>query len=183
MKKIIYLLLASFYIIGCSSNTEVPQIPLTSSSEEAKDLFTNKILSSNSDNQLFGPSIINDMNKVIEIDPSFYLAKAIGARYLSYSLGRNETNIIITEAYENRESVSEIESALISSIYQEDVLGNLVKGDSLLQEIVNKYPDYYYLWVYLGNYQNTILLNPKKSERSWEKALEIILLVQKQKFY
>jgi tetratricopeptide (TPR) repeat protein len=128
---------------------------------------------SNSDNQLFGPSIINDMNKIIELDPNFYLAKAINARYLSYSLGQNEANKVISEAYENRGSVSEIESAIISSIYQESVLGNLVKGDGLLQELVSKYPDYYYLWVYLGNYQNTILLNPKKSEGSWEKALEI----------
>jgi tetratricopeptide (TPR) repeat protein len=172
MKKIVCLLLVSF-TIGCSKNIKVPQIPLTSSSEEAKNLFVTKVLLSNSDNQLFGPSIINDMNKIIELDPNFYLAKAINARYLSYSLGQNEANKVISEAYENRGSVSEIESAIISSIYQESVLGNLVKGDGLLQELVTKYPDYYYLWVYLGNYQNTILLNPKKSEGSWEKALEI----------
>ena len=63
MKKIICLLLVSF-TIGCSNNIKVPQIPLTSSSEEAKNLFITKVLLSNSDNQLFGPSIINDMNKI-----------------------------------------------------------------------------------------------------------------------
>jgi len=174
MKKIIYLLLVSFYITGCSNNTEALQIPLTSSSEEAKGLFINKILTSNSDNQLFGPSLIDQMNKIVELGPDFYLAKAINARYLqSFSLGPNEVSKIITEAYENKESVSEIENAIISSIYQEYVLGNLVKGDGLLQEIVNKYPTYYYLWIYHGNYQNTILLNPKKSEESWKKSLEI----------
>jgi tetratricopeptide (TPR) repeat protein len=174
MKKIISMLLLTFYFTGCSNNIETLQIPLTSNSEEAKVLFTNKILTSNSDNQLFGPSVINAMNQILKLDPNFYLAKAINARYLqTFNLGANEVNKIITEAFENKDSVSEIENAIISSIYHEYVLGNLVKGDGLLQEIVGKYPSYYYLWIYHGNYQNTILLNPKKSEGSWQKALEI----------
>ena len=174
MKKIISMLLLTFCFTGCSNNIETLQIPLTSNSEEAKVLFTNKILTSNSDNQLFGPSVINAMNQILKLDPNFYLAKAINARYLqTFNLGANEVNKIITEAFENKDSVSEIENAIISSIYHEYVLGNLVKGDGLLQEIVGKYPSYYYLWIYHGNYQNTILLNPKKSEGSWQKALEI----------
>ena len=174
MKKLVSIIALTLFFIQCSEEKKVLEIPLTSSSEEAKNLFTTKILNSNSDNQLFGPSVIDEMKKIVELDPSFYLAKAINARYLqSFSLGQNEVNKIITEAYENKESVSEIENAIISSIYQESVLGNLVKGDGLLQEVVTKYPNYSYLWIYLGNYQNTILLNPKKSEASWTKALEI----------
>ena len=174
MKKLVSIIALTLFFIQCSEEKKVLEIPLTSSSEEAKNLFTTKILSSNSDNQLFGPSVIDEMNKIVELDPNFYLAKAINARYLqSFSLGQNEVNKIITDAYENKESVSEIENAIISSIYQESVLGNLVKGDGLLQEVVTKYPNYSYLWIYLGNYQNTILLNPKKSEASWTKALEI----------
>jgi len=174
MKKLLSIIALTLFFIQCSEEKKVLEIPLTSSSEEAKNLFTTKILNSNSDNQLFGPSVIDEMKKIVELDPSFYLAKAINARYLqSFSLGQNEVNKIITDAYENKESVSEIENAIISSIYQESVLGNLVKGDGLLQEVVTKYPNYSYLWIYLGNYQNTILLNPKKSEASWTKALEI----------
>ena len=174
MKKLVSIIALTLFFIQCSEQKKVLEIPLTSSSEEAKNLFTTKILNSNSDNQLFGPSVIDEMKKIVELDPNFYLAKAINARYLqSFSLGQNEVNKIITDAYENKESVSEIENAIISSIYQESVLGNLVKGDGLLQEVVTKYPNYSYLWIYLGNYQNTILLNPKKSEASWTKALEI----------
>ena len=161
MKKLLSIIALTLFFIQCSEEKKVLEIPLTSSSEEAKILFTTKILNSNSDNQLFGPSVIDEMKKIVELDPNFYLAKAINARYLqSFSLGQNEVNKIITDAYENKESVSEIENAIISSIYQESVLGNLVKGDGLLQEVVTIYPNYSYLWIYLGNYQNTILLNP-----------------------
>ena len=42
------------------------------------------------------------MNKIVELDPNFYLAKAINARYLqSFSLGQNEVNKIITEKIKN----------------------------------------------------------------------------------
>ena len=51
--------------------------------------------------------------------------------------------------------------------------GNISKGESILEDVVQKYPDYYYLRIYLGEYQNLIAKNPKKSENSWEEALKI----------
>jgi hypothetical protein len=37
------------------------------------------------------------MNQILKLDPNFYLAKAINARYLqTFNLGANEVNKIIT---------------------------------------------------------------------------------------
>ena len=71
------------------------------------------------------------------------------------------------------ENVSEIEKAFIESIYFNKIKGNKVKAASVLNEIFEKYPEYYYIGVYNGFFQNTIMQNPKEAEINWNNALKI----------
>ena len=176
MKKIISLSLIVLLLVKCSSDTEVLDIPLTSSSQEAIDLFTTGVLNSNNGNRLLAQNnnLMNDaINKVNKLDPDFHVVNAIRALYFNEGMSLETINAIINTAYDNRNSVSEIENVIISSIYEQIISGNLVKAESILEESLKKYPNYSYLWIYTGNFQNTVLLNPKKSQISWEKALEI----------
>ena len=38
---------------------------------------------------------------------------------------------------------------------------------------MNDNPEYYYLRIYNGNFQNFVMQNPKESKLNWESALEI----------
>ena len=162
----------TLFSIQCSDEKKVLEIPLTSVSEEAKVLLVNKIMNSKTGNQLFAPDLQSEIKKIINIDPSFHLANTFYARYLSV-LGPEERRKIITAAYNNIDSVSNVEKAIISSVYNEFVLGNLIKGGAILEDALSENPNYYYLWLYAGVYQNFLVKNPKKSELSWEQALKI----------
>tara|TARA_B100000767_G_scaffold189167_1_gene176512 strand:+ start:472 stop:2094 length:1623 start_codon:yes stop_codon:yes gene_type:complete len=176
MRKIIYLLLVSFYIVGCSKKAEVLQIPLTSSSEEAIKIFATEVLNSTEGNQLLNQNneqMTKALNKALELDPDFLIANAIKSLYFRQGMSSEKRNELITTAYENKSRVSEVEGAIIASIYEQIMSGNLIKAGAILEESLQKFPNYSYLWLYTGYFQNTVLLNPKKSEYSWEKALEI----------
>ena len=172
MKKIIYIFLIALTTLGCSNEIEVINIPLTSSSDEAKDLFISDVVSVRTGYRMGAPQVLPILDKIFELDSKFYLANALRGSY-NNNLNSGEKRKLITEAYDNRDSVSEIEKALITSIYEQNVSRNLVKAESALNDITNKYPDYYYLWLYTGSFQNMVLLDPDKSELSWEKALKL----------
>ena len=170
MKKFIYLFLTALTTLGCSNEVEVIDIPLTSSSNEAKDLFASDVFAVKTGYRM--SQVLPILDKIYELDSKFYLANALRGSY-NNNLNSSEKRQIITDAYENRNSVSEIEKAIITSIYEQNVSRNLIKAEAALNDITNKYPDYYYLWLYTGTFQNRVLLDPAKSELSWEKALKI----------
>ena len=172
MKKTITLLLITLTTMSCSSEVEVLNIPLTSSSKEAIALFTSDVFRVKTGYRMDGPQVLPILDKIFELDSNFHLSNALRGSY-NNNLNSGERRKIITDAYENRESVSEIEKALITSIYEENVSRNLVKAEGVLNDITNKYPGYYYLWLYTGSFQNMVLLDPAKSKLSWEKALKI----------
>ena len=176
--KNLFLLVLSITLIACSSKTEVLEIPLTSNSPDAiktlsDELFfkKNKIVG-----RIYGsvwaPDLQSALTKALEIDPNFYFAKAVLADS-DYSLNRSERNILLEDAYKNRAKVSDIEKGLIESIYFSRVSGDKVKGSQILEKLVNENPEYYYLKIFNGVYQNQIMLNPKSSEINWKEALKI----------
>ena len=172
MKKTITLLLITLITLSCSSEVEVLNIPLTSSSKEAVALFTSDVFAVRTGYRMDGPQVLPVLNKLNKLDPDFHLANALRGSY-DNNLNSNERRQIITSAYENRGNVSEIEKALISSIYEETVSRNIIKAESTLNDLTEKHPEYYYLWLYVGSFQNMSLLDPSRSKLSWEKALEI----------
>ena len=171
MKKILLILIVTF--VSCSeSKIDTVEIPLTSNSEDAIKIFSSEVFRPKEAYRTYNPVIDNALNKCIELDPNFSLAQAlIGS--VGYRMTSEEARKKIMIAYNNIENVTEIEAAIINSIYENNINGNVSKGESILEDIVEKYPDYYYLRIYLGEYQNLIAQNPKKSERSWEEALKI----------
>tara|TARA_B100000902_G_scaffold390139_1_gene438559 strand:+ start:121 stop:1707 length:1587 start_codon:yes stop_codon:yes gene_type:complete len=173
MKKYIFLFfISATFFTSCSDKKEVLEIPLTSNSQEAIELFQNEVFRPKTAYRTYSPAINNAIVKCLELDPKFYLAQALYGN-LSFQLKPEERREKINLAYNNIENVSEIEGALISSIYENRINGNLLEAEKILEDIVKKYPDYYYLRIYLGEFQNIIALNPKKSEKSWDEALRI----------
>ena len=171
MKKTLLILILT--LISCSENKiDTVEIPLTSNSEEAVKLFSEEVFRPKEAYRTYNPVIDAALKKCVELDPDFSLAQAlIGS--VGYRMKSEEAREKIMIAFNNIENVTEIEAALINSIYENIINGNVSKGESILEDIVNKYPDYYYLKIYLGEYQNLVAQNPKKSERSWEEALKI----------
>ena len=173
MKKILLILISTLAIISCSeSKVTTLEIPLTSSSQEAVALFTTEVFRPKTGYRTYSPGVNEIINKCLELDPNFYLANAIYGD-LGFQLKPEERRERITRSFKNIENVSEIEAAIISSIYESNINGNLLKSESILEDIVNKYPNYYYLRIYLGEFQNIVAKNPKKSESTWKQALKI----------
>ena len=173
MKKILLILISTLAIISCSENKKkVAEIPLTSKSEEAISIFTSEVFRPKTGYRTFTPEVNEALIKCLKLDENFFLAVAMYGSY-GIQLKPEERREKVIIAYNNIENVTEIEAAIISSIYEEEINGNISKGEAILEDIVEKYPDYYYLRIYLGEYQNLIAKNPKKSQNSWEQALII----------
>tara|TARA_B100001057_G_C22857117_1_gene953097 strand:- start:2345 stop:3931 length:1587 start_codon:yes stop_codon:yes gene_type:complete len=173
MKKFLLILVSTIAIISCSeSKVSTLEIPITSSSEDAIDLFSKSVFHPKEAYRTYNPVIDAALKKCVELDPNFSLAQAlIGSA--GYRITPEERRKKIIAAYENIENVTEIEAAIINSIYENIINGNVSKGEAVLEDAARKYPDYYYLRIYLGEYQNIEAKNPKKSQVSWEEALKI----------
>ena len=159
MKNLFFLVL-SITLISCSTKTEVLEIPLTSSSSEAikilsDELFfkTNKI-TGRLINRGQSPQIYNAIIKSLQIDPNFIFAKVMLTES-SNSMSRAERISVLDEAYKKRNSISDIERGIIEAIYFYRVNGDKVKASQILDKLVADNPNYYYLKVFNGNYQNS----------------------------
>ena len=81
MKKIIYIFLIALTTLGCSNEIEVINIPLTSSSDEAKDLFISDVVSVRTGYRMGAPQVLPILDKIFELDSKFYLANALRGSY------------------------------------------------------------------------------------------------------
>ncbi len=172
MKKIYYLTALIFLFISCSETVTLNEIPLTSTSDEAKKLFTSTIFKPEEGYRLYRPASNEVINEILKLDPGFLLADVMQAYFFNSGSIDERRNRIIN-AFDKRDSVTEIERALITQMYEDRISGNILKAQNILNDIVKKYSDYYYLWIYKGNFENFRLLSPNESKISWEKALEI----------
>ncbi len=176
MKKIIFLIL-TLIIASCSEKKDVLEIPLTSDSPEAISILSRELFFKTNDtpgriNGGQASKINSALKEALEIDPNFNIVKALLADSGDI-LNDSERRSLIESAYKNRSNVSEIEKGLIESIYFNRINGNKVKAAQILEKLVNDNPEYYYLRIYNGNFQNFVMQNPKNAEANWKSALEI----------
>ena len=176
MKKIIFLII-TLIITSCSEKKDVLDIPLTSDSSEAISILSEELFfrTNETPGRINGgqASKINAaLKEALEVDPDFNIVKAFLADSDNF-LNDSERRSLIESAYENRNNVSEIEKGLIESIYFNRVNGNKVKAAQILDKLVKDNPEYYYLRIYNGNFQNFVMQNPKNAETNWKSALEI----------
>ena len=150
MKKIIFLI-TLFSFLSCSEKKNVLDIPLTSSSEEAKRIISDNLFFNNGNTsfRIYSGRTVPALEKVLELDPNFEFAKAIYADIQNnFVFKNNKRREILESAFKNRNNVSDIERAIIESIYYRRVEGNKIKAASVLKQIINENPEYYYLRVY-----------------------------------
>ena len=173
MKKLFLLLTFTLVFTCCEGEKkELLEISLSTSSVEAKDIFINDIFKPKETFRINSPLVDDALEKILKLDPNFYFAKAFYG-YTRFNLKPFERQKLISEAYENITNVSEIEAAVISSLYELIVSGNIPKAEGILNDIVKKYPDHYYLRIFIGHFQNIEAKNPNASKISWEEALRI----------
>lgn len=168
------LILLSVFIISCSNNVKTIDITLTSKSIEASNIVASALFFKEgfTDGRIYTGELVEALEKALKIDPNFEFAKAIYGD-IPNNLKNSDRRSYIESAYSKIENVSEIEKAFIQSIYFNKIEGNKVKAASVLNEIFEKYPEYYYIGVYNGFFQNTIMQNPKEAQVNWNNALKI----------
>ena len=166
MKKIILPVLIVLFLAACEEKVDVKRIQWTSSSPEAIKLFEK--FQMNYEIEYDNPFEQEDLlDSILVLDPNFIMAKAS-----YFNFGGNEKNRKhFLEAYENKMSLSEIEKDLIETYNQAFIKGNIVKQDSLLDLMVEKYPDFYQLRLFSGSVKNNIDI--RGCQKRWEEALEI----------
>ena len=135
MKKIYYLTALIFLFISCSETVTLNEIPLTSTSDEAKKLFTSTIFKPEEGYRLYRPASNEVINKILKLDPGFLLADVMQAYFFNSGSIDERRNRIIN-AFDKRDSVSEIERALITQMYEDRISGNILKAQNILNDIV-----------------------------------------------
>ena len=165
MKNLIYLLLICVTLISCSEEKVAKRINWTSESQQAIQLFEEflKINEFEKDMPEYQEKL---MDSILSLDSNFVMAKTF------YSFGTDEENRqSFMSAYENIGSVSDIEKRLIEANYQRFFNGNRIVQDSLVDELIIDYPEYYQLRLISGDIKNNI--DVKGCQERWKEALEI----------
>ena len=170
MKKILLLLYTTITFTSCSETVEAERIPWTSKSEEAKIIFDQFLM--NQEIRRATPEGQEKlMDSILKLDPNFALGK-INTSWGWPNTTRDEVRKNLLSAYEDRESVSDLEKRLIVANFEAFINGNGVRFDEILDSLVNDYPQYYQLRLWSGTSKND-LQNPKAAQKRWEEALEI----------
>ena len=165
MKNLIYLLLVNITLISCSEEKIAKRINWTSESQQAIQLFEEflKINELEKDMPEYQEKL---MDSILSLDSNFVMAKTFS------SFGTDEENRqSFMSAYENIGSVSDIEKRLIEANYQRFFNGNRIVQDSLVDQLIIDYPDYYQLRLISGDIKNNI--DVKGCQERWKEALEI----------
>ena len=167
MKNLFIGLFIIFGLGSCASKKEVKLIPLTSTSKEAienyrKAVFSASELEYNEENEYF--------KKALDLDSNFAMAKIMWNN--DSKPGDNRRRLI--EVYNNRASLSEIESSIIAAQYENSINNDYNKRIQIIDSLINKYPEYYELYLIsadikerandaegaLKRYQEALVVNP-----------------------
>ena len=165
MKKILYPLFFITFLFSCTEEKIAKRIDWTSESPEAIQLFEEFLQIDEYEKDM--PEYQEQlMDSILKIDPNFVMAKTFNG------FGTDEENRkSFMSAYEKRETVSDIEKRLIEANYERFFNGNRIIQDSLVDELIKDYPEYYQLRLISGDIKNNI--DVKKCQKRWEEALEI----------
>lgn len=165
MKKIVCFVITILLLHACSSEVqEIKTIPITSDSEAAQSLMAEFLLNAQESREYLNEAL---MDSILKLDPDFVLAKAYN------NFGTNtETRENFLSAYENKETVSEIEAGIIETFYRWGIQGNINNANVFMDSLITKYPDYYELHLFSGDLKNR-LKNSHGAKKRWEKAAEL----------
>ena len=138
-KLIIFLCLTTFFM-SCEKQSNIKLIPFSSSSEKAKELMRTFMLNDEQRKWYLQDDILN---QIYELDKDFYLTSIFWNR----SISNDERRDRLINAYENRSKASEIESSLIEAAYTRRIKNDITKQDEIVDRLIDKYPDYYELYI------------------------------------
>ena len=74
--------------------------------------------------------------EILELDPNFYFAKS----YNNPLISNADYRVNLNNAYANRANVSEIEGKIIEATYEQYINLDIVSGDKIIDNLIDKYP-------------------------------------------
>ena len=128
MKKLILLLIVSLTVFSCAEEKQVKFIPLTTDSLEAKAAFIDGIF--REDQNEINESL-EAFKKAIDLDNDFLIPK------IFYNSTPSENRERLLEAYDKRESASEIEQKIIEAFYQMNIYGNSSEAIKIFDSLIS----------------------------------------------
>ncbi len=149
MKNILSILIISITLLSCEEKKEAKRIPLTSSSKEAVENFNQGEFRQE---QLEDNEANAHYKKAFELDSNFALAKI----NFNNEEDPSDNKRRLAEAYNSRASLSEIESVIVSIKYETTINNDFAKSDLMMDTLIEKYPDYYQLYVYSAYIKNKL---------------------------
>ena len=163
MKKLILLLIVSLTIFSCAEEKQVKFIPLTTDSLEAKAAFIDGIF--REDQNEINESL-EAFKKAIDLDNDFLIPK------IFYNSTPSENRERLLEAYDKRESASEIEQKIIEAFYQMNIYGNSSEAIKIFDSLITEYSDIPFLYERTAN-MKAFNKDFDEAISYWEKALEL----------
>lgn len=151
MKKVQYLLIAlSLVLLSAKTFAKNSSlIPLTSNSEQAIDLMRTVMANNEEFRGNDNPPILL---QILELDPNFYFAKTFNNPLITNA----DYRLNLQNAYDNRTNVSEIEANIIEATYEQYINLDIVSGDRIIDDLIDKYPDYYQLRLISADFKNDL---------------------------
>lgn len=151
MKKVQFFSIAlSLVLLSATTfaqNTNL--IPLTSNSEKAVELMRTVMKNNEEFRGNDNPPILVE---ILELDPNFYFAKS----YNNPLISNADYRVNLNNAYANRANVSEIEGKIIEATYEQYINLDIVSGDKIIDNLIDKYPDYYQLRLISADFKNDL---------------------------
>lgn len=128
---------------------ETKLIPLTTNSEKALELMRTVMKNNEEWRGNDNPPLLQE---ILTLDPNFYFAKIYYSPLLTDAA--NRTNL--SNAYGNRNKVSEIEAKIIEATYEQLINLNTINGDKIIDNLINDYPDYYQIRLISADFKNDL---------------------------
>ncbi len=170
--KNIFLILITIFLISCggsSENAGLPDITITTKSNEAKEAYLKALDLYDQRRQFTVEERRGLLNQAVSLDPDFLLAKAT----LYSFIGTENNNSILKEVYEERNKVSEMEAKIIEFLYNQRTNFNDEVASFNISALTEEYPEIWRLWYWAGSVKS---FNPSEIYEAiddLETALEI----------
>ncbi|MEI8097934.1 MAG: hypothetical protein WCG74_03820 [Sediminibacterium sp.] len=149
MKYPLFIFCFVTMLLSCSEKKEAKRIPLTSTSKEAIENYNQGVFR---DEQLESDEASSYFKKALELDSNFAMAKI----YFNDKTDPASNKKRLVEAYNNRASLSEIESVIVAVTYETTINNDFAKSDLMMDSLIKKYPDYYELYLSSADIKNML---------------------------
>ena len=149
MKKILFILSLSLVLFSCAEKKAAKRIPLTTTSKEAAEKYQQGVFR---EEQLESEEANQNFKKALELDSNFAMAKVSYNSAIDPASNKKR----LVDAYNNRASLSEIESVIVAAAYETWINSDFTKSDLMMDSLIKKYPDYYELYLLSANIKNKL---------------------------